>query len=132
MHYLNAGRAEKILLVQVCVALGCGGGAFLLNTVAGLSALVGGGTASIANALFSFWVFGGGRADGEPGRMAVLIYGAELLRLITITVLFAAAFKLVQPLNLWVVVGVFLLIHLLPSLLALRAGDGPESDKRKE
>ncbi len=121
MRYLNPGLAKRILLIQAATTLGFGVGAFGFSAVAGLSALIGGGTASIANALFSYWMFGGNRRQG-PGELAIRVYGGEVFKILVIIMAFAAAFMLVKPLNLWVIIGVFLVVHLLASVLAIQGG----------
>ncbi len=128
MRDMDAGRAKKILLIQVAVTLGFGGCAFVFSTVVGTSALIGGGTAVIANALFSYWVFGGSRSQ-RPEELAIRIYGAEVLKLLAITLLFAATFILVKPLSLGAIIGVFLVVHLLPMVLALGDGFGPVKER---
>ncbi len=128
MRDMDAGRAKKILLIQVAVTLGFGGCAFVFSAVVGMSALIGGGTAAVANAMFSYWAFGGDRSQ-RPAELAIRIYGAEVLKLLVITLLFAATFILVKPLSLGAVIGFFLVIHLLPMVMAIGDGFGPVKDR---
>ena len=89
------------------------------SRTAALSALAGGGAASLAIAIFAGGVFGPYRAD-KPGRLVARFYGAELLKLLTVLLIFGAAFAWIEPLEPLVLFGAFLLVQVLPLLLANR------------
>ena len=99
MRNLDAGRAKRILLLQAATTLSLAVIAVAFGPAVGLSALIGGATATVANALFTVLVFGGYRAQ-EAGRLALRLYAAEVLKLLVIVAAFSAAFILVPSLSL--------------------------------
>jgi len=116
MQYPDAGRVRRILLYQVIATVILSLPALGVDKAMALSALIGGGAATLANALFAFGVFGRYQAQ-EPGRLAVRMYAAEILKLVLTIGLFAAAFILVKPLSLVALLGAYLAVHLLPAAL---------------
>lgn len=82
-------------------------------------ALIGGAAAFLGSALFAVWVFGRYSA-GEPGQIVARFYGGELLKIIVIVAVFAAAMKGLQDLNPVALFGAFLVVQVLPPLLANR------------
>ena len=114
-------RAKRILLVQSVTTLGVAVIALLFGWLAGLSALLGGMIATVANALFAFWVFGRYQAQ-DPGNLAFRFYGAELFKLLFIALAFAMVFIWLKPVNLVALFGAFLLVQVLPPMLAHKAG----------
>jgi ATP synthase protein I len=119
MHNLDARRAKRILVTQAVCTLLVAGAATAYSLLAGFSALLGGVTATAANALFAAWVFGRYQAQ-EPGKLVARFYGAELLKLLFIALAFAAAFIWVKPLSVLALFGAFLVVQVLPPLLANR------------
>ncbi len=116
---IDAHRAKRILIAQVVATLVV----TLLGLPFGLRpamfALIGGATATIANGLFAYWVFGGYRAD-EPGRLLMQIYGAEVLKLTLIAAAFLGAIIWLQPVSPLALFGGFLVVQIFPPLLANR------------
>ncbi len=120
MQGLDVKRARKILIIQLAVALITAAIATVFGLTAGLSALIGGAAVTLSNALFALLVFARYRAQ-EADRLMMRFYGAELIKLITIVVIFAMVFIWVKPLNLLALFGAFFLVQVLPPLLAHRA-----------
>jgi ATP synthase protein I len=118
MQNLDFGRAKRILLIQCVLTLVLAGAGTLYNEAAGLSALLGGVITTAANGLFAVVVFGRYRAQ-EAGKLVFRFYGAELLKLGFVLLMFAATFIWVGPaaLNLVALFGAFFLVQVLPPLL---------------
>ena len=119
MRNLDARRAKRILLAQVVATLVVTLLGLIFGLRTGLFALVGGATATIANALFAYWVFGRYRA-AEPGRLVSQFYGGELLKLAFIAAMFAAVVLWFDPLSPLALFGAFFVVQVLPPLLANR------------
>ncbi len=119
MHKLDAGRAKRILITQAVATLVVTLGGLMFGPRAALCAFLGGATATAANALFAYWVFGRYRA-GEPGKLVTQFYGAELLKLGFVALAFAAVIVLLDPLSPLALFGAFFAVQVLPPLLANR------------
>ena len=119
MQNLDARRARRILVAQVVATLVVTLVGLIFGLRAGLFALVGGATATIANALFAYWVFGRYRA-AEPGKLLAQFYGGEVLKLAFIAVVFAAVIIWLEPLRPLALFGAFFVVQVLPPLLANR------------
>jgi ATP synthase protein I len=117
MQNLDIRRAKRILMIQVVLTLVLAGGAALYDSAAGLSALLGGVITTVANGLFAVVVFGRYRAQ-DAGKLVFRFYGAELLKLGFVVLMFAATFFWVAPLNLLALFGAFFMVQVLPPLLA--------------
>jgi ATP synthase protein I len=110
-------RARRLVLGQFVGAGLIGALLGLVGPVHGYSGLMGGFIAAVSNGFFASRVFGDYRAQ-EPHRMLQRWYGAEVSRLVLVGLLFAAAFIWVKPLSVGALLGAFLVIHLIPSVLA--------------
>jgi ATP synthase protein I len=117
MHQPDTSRAKRILLLQAAVALLVAAVGAAFGLAAGLSALIGGGTAAAANTLFATGVFGPYEAR-RPGRIVARFVGAELFKLFFIVTVFAAVFAWAKPVSVVVLLGAFLVVQVLPLLLA--------------
>lgn len=82
-----------------------------------VSVLIGAGSCLAANALFAALVFRGYRAP-EPARLVMRIYGAEILKIVLILGLFTIAFVTLDDLNLPVLLGAYLAVQVIPTLIA--------------
>ena len=71
----------------------------------------------LQGALFAVWVFGRYQAQ-DPGKLLFRFYGAELLKLLLIALAFVLVFVWVKPVNLIALFGTFLLVQVLPPMLA--------------
>ena len=103
MHNLDVRRAKQILVAQAVATLVVTLVGLIFGPREALFALIGGGIALAANALFAYWVFGRYRA-GEPGKLVGQFYGGELLKLGFVALAFAAAiifFDALSPLALF-------------------------------
>lgn len=117
MQNLDIRRAKRILIVQVVLTLILAGAATLYDGVTGLSALLGGAITTLANGLFAVAIFGRYRAQ-DAGKLVFRFYGAELLKLGLVMVMFAVTFIWLAPLNVWALFGAFFLVQVLPPMLA--------------
>lgn len=118
---LDRRRAKRILLIQVVMTLAAALVALAFGRLDGLSALLGGAIATLANALFAVWVFGRYQAQ-DPGKLLFRFYGAELVKLLFIALAFAVVFAWVKPVSLIALFGAFLLVQVLPPMLAQESG----------
>jgi F0F1-type ATP synthase assembly protein I len=116
---LDAHRAKRILVAQVIATLVVTLLALAFGLRAGLFAFIGGATATTANGLFAYWVFGRYRAD-EPGRLLGQIYGGELMKLAFIVAAFVAALIWLEPPSPLPLFGAFFVVQVFPPLLANR------------
>jgi ATP synthase protein I len=119
MQNLDARRAKRLLFAQAAATLVVTLLGLMFSPRAGLFAFVGGATATLANALFAYWVFGRYRA-GEPGRLVAQFYGAEIIKLGFIAAAFAAVIIWLDPLSPVALFGAFFVVQVLPPLLANR------------
>jgi ATP synthase protein I len=118
---LDIRRAKRLLLVQLAMTLAVAAVAAVFGSTAGLSALSGGAIATLANALFAVWVFGRYQAQ-EPARLAFRFYAAEMLKLVFMAAAFAAVFVWMKPVNLVALFATFLLVQVVPPMLAHKSG----------
>jgi ATP synthase protein I len=118
-HNLDARRARRILIAQGFATLVVTLVGLIFGPREGFFAFVGGATATGANALFAYWVFGRYRA-GEPGKLVGQFYGGELLKLAFVVIAFAAVIELFDPLSPLALFGAFFVVQVLPPLLANR------------
>ena len=119
MQNLDVHRAKRILVAQLVATLVVTLIGWVFGPWVGLFAFLGGATATIANALFAYWVFGRYRA-GEPGKLVSQFYGGELLKLGFIAAAFAAVILWIEPLRPLALFGAFFVVQVLPPLLANR------------
>ncbi|MCB1792198.1 MAG: ATP synthase subunit I [Gammaproteobacteria bacterium] len=119
MHDLDARRARRILIAQAAATLVVTLIGLMFGLRAGFFALIGGATATIANALFAYWVFGRYRAN-EPGKLVGQFYGGELIKLAFIAAMFAVVIIWLDPLSPLALFGAFFVVQVLPPLLANR------------
>ena len=119
MHNLDVHRAKQILKAQLLTWLVVSLVAYLIDAGSALDAMVGGAAAVIGSAVFAFWVFGRYSAQ-EPGQIVARFYGGELIKIVAIVIVFAAAMKGLEDLNPVALFGAFLVVQVLPPLLANR------------
>ena len=119
MHNLDARRARRLLLTQLIVLLVISA----LASVLGLSylrdAFIGGLAALAGSAVFALWVFGRYRAQ-EPGRIVANFYGGELIKILVVVAIFASAMYGLPDLHPLAFFSAFLMVQVLPPLLANR------------
>jgi len=117
MELTSRHQAAKIVVWQVVVTLISALGLIAVGQVHAWSGLAGGAIATLGNTLFMLRVFVPYRAQ-QPGKLVGAFYGAELQKIILITLLFAAAIVWLQPISPAALFGVFLLVQVLPVVMA--------------
>jgi len=119
MHNLDVRRAKSILVAQLVTMVVVAVVVLMIDPLSARDALIGGSAASLGTALFAVWVFGRYSAS-EPGRIVARFYGGELIKILAIVAVFAAAMKGLDDLNPVALFGAFLVVQVLPPLLANR------------
>jgi ATP synthase protein I len=119
MHGIDSRDAVRVLLIQVVLTVLISLAGLTLGREVAASALIGGGTATVANGFFAFWVFGRYRAS-RPGQLAMSFYGGEIAKLLVASLLFVAAFLWVEALNPVALLVAYLVVQVVSSLLAAR------------
>ncbi|WP_018863326.1 MULTISPECIES: ATP synthase subunit I [Thioalkalivibrio] len=94
----------------------------LFPPIVAISAMVGGMTATLGNAVAAVVVFRAYRSD-QVGSLTARMMGAELGRLVIIAVAFGVAFAYLDEPNLLALFGIFLLVHLAPLWWLHRVSD---------
>ncbi len=89
---------------------------FPFGLVYAYSGALGGGIATVGNALLARKVFVEYRAK-DPGMLLAKFYGAEIQKIIVIAVLFASAIIWVDVLSYVTLFGCFLFVQMTPLLL---------------
>lgn len=117
MQQRDALQAKQVLRLQLILSLGALAVALPFGASIATSTLVGAGSCLVANALFAVLVFGAYRAQ-DPARLVMRIYSAELLKIGVILVLFIVAFVTLDDLNLPVLIGAYLAVQVIPTLIA--------------
>jgi len=110
---IDSSQARRILSVQMMMTLGLSISLLLLKMSYAYSALIGGAIATLANMLFAWLVFARYYAR-QPGNMVARFYLAEAVKLLFIGVCFGSAVVWVEPLDLFVLLGTFFIIQILP------------------
>jgi ATP synthase protein I len=125
----EAPVARRVLALQAVLTLVAALAAMPIGSSPALSVLVGGGVCLVANAAVVLWVFRDYRAQ-FPGAVVGRFYSAEVIKIALLLGLFAAAFVGIEGLALPYVVGSYLLIQVLPPIIAVqRAPHPPRSSK---
>jgi ATP synthase protein I len=93
-----------------------------------ISGIVGGFAATVGNLLFARKLFGSYSA-GEPGVMLGRIYGAEIVKLLVMMLIFAAAIKWYESLEIVAMLGVWIIVHLTPGAMIAVKGNNQESKR---
>ena len=119
MSQNDVRRARNIIVAQAIATLLITLAVTPFGVWTALFAFIGGATATVANALFAYWVFGRYRA-GEPGRLAGQFFGGEFLKLGFVAVVFAASIVWLEPFNPLAFFGAFLTVQVVPPMLANR------------
>ena len=116
MRELDQKRIKRLLVIQLLAAIMVTAIAWIIQSEAGLSALIGGGASLLGNILFAFWVFAPYKAQ-KPGGLLGRFYLAEIAKLLTIGLVFAAAIVWLKPLNAVALFGSFFVVQVLSPLL---------------
>ena len=121
MQPSHALPVKRLLQAQFYIGLAAIAVATPFGRSALLSASIGAGVCLLANGVFAFWVFRKYRAQ-EAGALVMRMYSAEIAKIAMILILFAAAFALVDGLNLPALLGAYLAVQVLSPLFADRLG----------
>jgi len=119
MHNLDARRAVRLVLAQVLTSMVIALLASIFGWQTGRDVLIGGSAAWLGNAILALWVFGPYRAK-DPNRIVARFYGGEVIKIFTVVLVFAAAIKGLPDLNPVAFFCAFLVVQVLPPLLANR------------
>jgi ATP synthase protein I len=111
-------RAERAVKAQVAFTVVVSLALIFASVVVSYSALIGGLIATLANAYFAKQVFIEYRA-GSTGHLLAKIYAAEIKKLVLVGALFAAAIAWIDPLSVGTLFSVFIIVHLVPSIMTL-------------
>jgi len=119
MYNTDARRAGRLVVAQGVVVLVIAGSAALLGWRIARDVLIGGSVATLGSVVFALWVFGAYRAR-EPSRLVMRFYGGELVKILMVATVFGLAVVWLEDINPMAVFGAFLIVQVLPSLLANR------------
>jgi len=114
-------RVKRLVTLQFLAASILALGLLLAGPVYAYSSLTGGLIAAFASAAFAGRVFVDYRAQ-EPQLLLMRLYGAELLKLVLVGVLFAGAYLWIEPLSPGALLGAFLIIYLVPPVIVASGG----------
>mgnify|MGYP000600323104 FL=1 len=90
--------------------------------------MIGGFTATVGNLLFARTLFGHYSAS-EPGLILGRIYGAEIVKLLVMVLIFAAVIKWYESLEILAMLGVWMVVHLTPGIMIAVKGNNKESKR---
>ena len=113
----DALQAKRVLWIQLLMTLVLSAVALVFGGIVAASVLIGAGVCTLANAGFALLVFRRYRAQ-EPGVLVMRFYGAEIGKIALILLLFAAAFALIDGLNLPALLGTYFVVQVFPAMLA--------------
>lgn len=116
MQLTDKSQAWRVVLAQLAASFLIALAVLAFGSRYGVSALAGGTTAALGNALFAIVVFGRYRAQ-QPGQLVARFYGAELAKLIIIALCFTAAMLWLKPISILALLGTFLAVSLVPALV---------------
>ncbi len=123
MQQLDRLKAKRVLLTQLVLSVLLSAAGLVIGRQFALSALIGAGAGTLANAFFAFWVFRRYRAQ-EPEMLLMRLYGAEMAKVALIVAVFSVAFLSIDTLNIPVLLTAFVIIQVIAPLLGSRFGVG--------
>jgi len=113
----DRSRAFRIVGAQLAASFAVALPLLIIGWAHALSALVGGLISALGNGFAAARIFVPYRAQ-EPDKLMGRFYGAELGKLVLTGLLFAAAILWVEPLSVGALFGGFLVIQMIPILVA--------------
>ncbi len=113
----------RMLVIQLVLTLSLAVSGLAISHAAALSILVGGGTCTLATALFAVTVFGPYRV-GRPAALLGKILGAEIGKLILVVGIFVFAFAKVDGLVVPAMLAAYFAAQVLPAMIAPSWGAG--------
>ncbi len=114
-------QVKNIIRTQVIFVLVFAFMALLFHRPIAISAFLGAGISALANALLAMWVFRDYRAQQTP-QLVGRFYSGEVAKIVLILSLFAFAYVAFDNLNIPVVLGVYLVVQVVPTLIAAQSG----------
>ena len=121
MHNRDARRARRLIVAQLATTVVM----VLLTSLYDLriarDIAIGGSAACLGGALLAWWALGRYRAQ-DPGRVVARFYGGEVIKIVGVVLVFAMAIRGLDDLNPVAMFGAFLIVQVLPPLLANRIG----------
>lgn len=117
---MPAGKSRAFRVVGVQLAASClvAGLLLIIGWEHAWSALAGGLISALGNGFAAARIFVPYRAQ-EPEKLVGRLYGAEIGKLVLTGLLFAAAILWIEPLSVGALFGGFLLVQMIPILVAL-------------
>ncbi len=123
---LPSEKIRSVVFRQLILTLLISAAAFLIGKDQAVSALIGGLGASLANAVFGYWVFSAYQAQ-KPGKLLTKLYVAEFAKLVLTGIIFLAAILFYENLSLVAMLVTYFIVHVTASLLV--ATYGKEANK---
>jgi len=121
-------QAKRVLVGQLALTFLLATASLPFGTLVALSVLIGAVVCLLASSFFAFWVFRRYQVQ-EPGMLLVRFYGAEVIKLSLIFVLFAVAFTMVEGLNLPALLTSYFAVQVLPAIVASSWGTRKTSER---
>jgi len=119
-------QIKRILLMQFTATIVISVLLLVFNVIWFWSALIGGMTATLANAYFAWKVFAK-QQETEPGKILATYYGAEVSKIVLTIMLFIAAIVMIKPLNIIALMGMYLFNQFTPWLVSFFWNDPSEN-----
>ena len=115
MHLADKSQALVVVVAQLAASFLAAIALVAFGWVYAYSGLIGGLTATCANALFALIVFAHYRAQ-NPGKLVARFYGGELVKLAVTGFGFAASILWIDPLSVGALLGTYMFVVLVPAL----------------
>ena len=115
-------QIRQIILIQFGTTIAISAGLLIVGKVQAWSALTGGLIATLANAYAAWKVFGK-QQESKPEQILATFYAAEVGKIILTVTMFFGVIVLIKPLNMVILLGVYLFIHMIPWLVSFFIND---------
>ena len=122
MHKASTTQVRRIILIQMLATLVISVFLLVFDKVYAWSSLAGGMTATLANAYFAWKVFAK-QQESEPEQILATYFRAEVGKIILTVLLFIAAIKLIKPISIVTLMGVYLFNVMIPWLASFYLND---------
>lgn len=117
MRQTDVQQAKRVLVIQLITTLAFAAVMLVFGKHSALSAVIGGTICTMANGVFALRALRSYRAQ-QPGLIVMRFYGAELLKIGLVLILFVAVYKFYSGLILPALLGAYFVVQVLPALLA--------------
>lgn len=121
MQRPSARQVRRILGLQAIFSLGLTAIVLPFGASVAISTLIGAAACWLANLSLVIWLFRPYRAQAV-GELVARFYRAELLKIALVLALFGTAVALYDPLNIPVMLGVYVVVQVIPTLIAVQMG----------